>query len=385
MSLQPLPPIRPADHDTSVQRMAKGILILLLVLAGLWTLHRYIDALVWAVILAIALWPLYRRTMKRWPPGRFNILLPALFTAAIALVFLIPLTLFGIEVARESKLVLDAVQQVRDQGLPAPSWLHELPIVGQQAAEWWNLHLSTPESAHQLLQQAGGDTSLAEHTRIIVRQALRRAVLFGFTLMTLFFLFRDGDRLIVQLSRASQRAFGPSGERIGRQMVASVHGTVDGLVLVGLAEGFILGVAYLIAGLPHPALFGMFTAIAAMVPFGAPLAFGAAALILIVQGSVAAGVIIAILGSIIAFAADHFIRPVLIGQTTRLPFLWVLLGIIGGVESWGLVGLFLGPAIMAALILLWREWTGESSEPSATASSGRAGRREAPELGNEYR
>ena len=70
MTLQALPPIRPPDRDTSVQRMAKGVLILLLVLAGLWTLRSYIDALVWATILAIALWPLYRRAVERWPPGR---------------------------------------------------------------------------------------------------------------------------------------------------------------------------------------------------------------------------------------------------------------------------------------------------------------------------
>jgi predicted PurR-regulated permease PerM len=59
----------------------------------------------------------------------------------------------------------------------------------------------------------------------------------------------------------------------------------------------------------------------------------------------------------VTFVADHFVRPSLIGKTTRLPFLWVLLGILGGVETWGLLGLFLGPAIMAALMLLWREWS----------------------------
>jgi predicted PurR-regulated permease PerM len=60
---------------------------------------------------------------------------------------------------------------------------------------------------------------------------------------------------------------------------------------------------------------------------------------------------------VITFLADHFVRPVLIGSATKLPFIWVLFGILGGVTTWGLLGLFLGPAIMAALILLWREWT----------------------------
>jgi predicted PurR-regulated permease PerM len=133
---------------------------------------------------------------------------------------------------------------------------------------------------------------------------------------------------------------------------------VDGLVLVGLGEGFVLGIGYVVAGVPHPTLFGLFTAIAAMVPFGAPLVFGIAALVLLVQDLLAGAIAILVLGFIVTFVADHFVRPVLIGGATRLPFLWVLLGILGGVETWGLVGLFLGPAIMAALMLLWREWTG---------------------------
>jgi predicted PurR-regulated permease PerM len=66
-------------------------------------------------------------------------------------------------------------------------------------------------------------------------------------------------------------------------------------------------------------------------------------------------------GMIVTFTADHFVRLVLIGGATELPFLWVLLGILAGVEVWGLIGLFIGPAIMAALILLWREWAGEQT------------------------
>jgi predicted PurR-regulated permease PerM len=134
-------------------------------------------------------------------------------------------------------------------------------------------------------------------------------------------------------------------------------------VLVGLGEGVLLGLAYLVAGVPHPTLFGLFTAILAMVPFGAAVAIIAATLVLLAQGKVLAGVIIIVVGIVITFVADHFIRPVLIGGATRLPFIWVLLGILGGVSAWGLVGLFVGPAIMAALILVWREWIGSEKGP----------------------
>jgi predicted PurR-regulated permease PerM len=94
-----------------------------------------------------------------------------------------------------------------------------------------------------------------------------------------------------------------------------------------------------------------------MIPFGAPVVFGAAALLLLAQGKMLAAAILFVFGMAVGFIADHAIRPALIGGATRLPFLWVLLGILGGVETFGLLGLFLGPAIMAALSLLWREWT----------------------------
>jgi predicted PurR-regulated permease PerM len=125
---------------------------------------------------------------------------------------------------------------------------------------------------------------------------------------------------------------------------------------VGLGEGLLLGLAYALAGVPRPALLGALTALAAVLPFGAPLVFGLAALWLLAQGAVGLALGVLGFGAAVVFVADHFVRPVLIGGATRLPFLWVLLGILGGVEAWGLLGLFLGPAIMAVLILLWREW-----------------------------
>jgi predicted PurR-regulated permease PerM len=120
----------------------------------------------------------------------------------------------------------------------------------------------------------------------------------------------------------------------------------------------LLGVVYYFTKLPHPILFGMFTAVAAMIPFAAAIAVGLAALVLLGNGAFGAAIIVILAGLIVTFVADHFVRPKLIGGATKLPFLWVLLGILGGVESFQLLGLFLGPAIMAALMLLWRELTG---------------------------
>jgi predicted PurR-regulated permease PerM len=349
------------DGSSPPQQAAKAVLALLLAVLGIWTLHRYLPALIWAAILAIAIWPLYQRALRRWGTGKHNILLPSAFTVAIGLIFIVPLVLVAVQTGKEVRGIYETIDKARTDGLPPPEWLGHLPVGSQQATTWWNENLANPGSASQLLQKAR-ESNFVSNGRELGAEVAHRVVLFGFTLLTLFFLFKDGDRLSEQMLRASARAFGPAGERVGRQMVASVHGTVDGLVLVGLGEGFILGIGYLATGVPHPTLFGLFTAIAAMVPFGAPVVFGIAALILLTQGSVISAIIIGALGMVVTFVADHFIRPTLIGSATRLPFLWVLLGILGGVETWGLLGLFLGPAIMAALMLLWREWAGRGGE-----------------------
>src|SRR4029077_892075 len=96
--------------------------------------------------------------------------------------------------------------------------------------------------------------------------------------------------------------------------------------------------------------------ILATVPFGAPVVFCLGALVLFSQSQTGAAIGFLSFGSLGVFAADHFLRPILIGGAARLPFLWVLLGIFGGLESFGLLGLFLGPTIVAVLLALWREW-----------------------------
>ena len=104
-----------------------------------------------------------------------------------------------------------------------------------------------------------------------------------------------------------------------------------------------------------------------MIPFAAPVIFGLAALLLAAQGSIVSAVVVVAIGLTVTFTADHFVRPILIGGATRLPFVWVLLGILGGVSVWGLIGLFVGPAIMAALILMWREYAGEGEHQPGLA------------------
>jgi predicted PurR-regulated permease PerM len=337
------------------RRIAGACLTLILIGLGIWTLREFLAALVWAAILAVALWPSYQRAERNWPAGRRH-LLPALFTLGIALVFVLPIVVAGIQVASEARTMAEWIDAALHGGVPIPGFIQHLPAFADPVRNWWQDNLADPDAAADLLTRLKQPENMLAGRKIGLA-ILHRLVIFGFCLLTVFFLFKDGDRLVEQLRHAGNRALGPVGERLGRQIIASIHGTVNGLVLVGLGEGVLLYVVYLFAGVSHPTLLGVATAIGAMIPFGAPLIFGLAALIAFAQGLMGGAVAIIVAGAVISFVADHFIRPVLIGSATRLPFIWVLFGILGGVATWGLLGLFLGPAIMAALILLWREWT----------------------------
>lgn len=346
---------------TRAQIAAGIVATLLLVLLGLMTLQDFLPALVWAVIFAIVLWPFYARVERRWPARR-PMLLPLAFTTVVALVFILPLALVAVPLGHEVHEVARLIDRARRTGVPVPPFLPRLPF-SSHLVPLWQQYLSDPRQASILfgrIAQQGGAIRFGGH---LGSQVVHRAVLFGFTLLTLFFLFRDGRALSARMLIAARRLFGPTGETVARQIVASVHGTLDGLVLVGLGEGVVLGLVYGLAGVPRPALFGLLTAILSMVPFGAAIAFWVAGLLLLALGKTLPAIVVVAAGLIVTFVADHFIRPTLIGSATRLPFLWVLFGILGGIETFGLLGLFVGPAVMAVLVLLWREWVGEEAGP----------------------
>lgn len=362
----PSPPFHSVEAERLAlsRRIARVVLAIALVGLGAWILHRFLAALAWAGVLAIALWPLYRRLARALPGDKARILAPLVVTLSVGLIFTVPFIYVAIEGAREIHIVVQFLGEAQHNGIPVPEWMAQLPVVGRALDEWWRTNLSDPNAAQELLGRLN-PRSLASSARFYGAEIVHRLIIFGFTLLTLFFLLRDGASFSRQLLRISDRLLGSDGERMGRHMVQAVLATVNGLVLVGLGEGALIGIAYIVAGLPHAVSVAALTGVLAVIPFGAPLAFGAAALYLAATGSTIAGAAVFCFGLVIVFIADHAVRPVIIGGAARLPFLWVLLGILGGLETLGIIGLFLGPAIMAALISLWRDWT-EAAGPGGS-------------------
>ena len=151
-------------------------------------------------------------------------------------------------------------------------------------------------------------------------------------------------------------------------MLVAVRGAVNGTVIIAIAEGLLIGLGYALAGVPHAILFAILTAAFAMLPLGAWFAFSAAALVLVLSdGSVPAAAGVFAWGAVVMVIGDNVVQPALIAGAARLPLLWTLIGILGGLETFGIVGIFLGPVIMAALLTIWRDWL---DRPLAMASTG---------------
>ncbi|MDN7903498.1 AI-2E family transporter [Burkholderia diffusa] len=337
------------------QQIARAVLYAALLVLALWVIRDFVPAIAWACVIAIALWPLLKRfESHRWFRDRPTLIATAI-TAGVSLLVVLPIAIALGQAISQAHDLRIWLQSIQDNGIPLPDVVGRLPYGAAQVTEWWQANLGHPLHAGAAMHGASGEKFIAFGRQFGTKLA-HALFEFGFMLVTLFVIIRAGHKLSGALLEGARRAFGGGGADLIERMVAAVYGTVTGLVVVGLGEGAILGVGYALAGVPHAALLGLVTAVAAMLPFCAPIVFCGAALWLFVQGATAWAVVVLALGFVVVFVAEHFVRPVLIGSSTRLPFLLVLFGILGGAESFGLIGLFVGPALMTVLTMLWAEW-----------------------------
>ncbi|UPJ97067.1 AI-2E family transporter [Bradyrhizobium sp. 172] len=346
---------KPLPTGAGARMNARVVLALALVALALWTAAGFLPAVIWAAILATSLWPLYTKFAARVTSGRSS-LAPLVFTLVVALILFTPMSLAVYQIAQQGDLLVGWMKQAGESGIEVPDWLARLPIAAESIEQWWRSNLSDPKAATAWLKSVNADNA-SELFRTFGGQLLHRLFLLFFSLIALFVLLRNGRSISDRVLETCDRLFGEAGEGLAEQMVDAIRGTVNGTVLVAAGEGLLIGVAYFVARVPHAIVFTILTTAFAMLPFGAWLAFTAAAVVLVSGGGsgfAAAGVFF--WGAIVMLAGDHFVWPTLVGDSARLPFLFAFVGIFGGLAAFGLLGLFLGPVIMSALLVVWREW-----------------------------
>jgi predicted PurR-regulated permease PerM len=348
--------LKPRPSIIQVRLAARIVLAAGLVVLAFWMSLDFLTPLSWAVVIALTVWPAYRKFSARIGAKPSDVVAPLSFTLIVGLVLFLPVGLAIHQAAQEAQNLLQSLAQIRQNGLPVPEWLPQMPL-GEHGARWWTANLSDPRSASELLGGNLDKEAQAAWTRTLGGQVLHRMFLFILALISLFIILQNGAWIGNRVLDTADKILGDPGERLASKMVETVRGTVNATVIVAVAEGIIIGAAYVAAGVPNPLLFALLTIAFAMVPLGAWVVFTSAALLLVVQGgSVFAATAVFFFGAFVMLIGDMFVWPNLVGNQARLPFLAALIGIFGGLQTFGLIGLFIGPMILGALWIVWREW-----------------------------
>jgi predicted PurR-regulated permease PerM len=346
------PPHAPLIAYRSIARW----LLVLVLAASAWFFHDFLVPVLAATIIAFASWPLHERLQSRLGLGR--IASASLLVLIILLFLVIPLVLAIAYAVGEVQVWVEWAIETNRSGAASPEWIAALPGIGTWLVDQWDLNIGRPGAIGELVHVASGATIGGIYRGVLTvgTLAFDLTLALVFMLITLFILYRDGDRLVAHLDRVGERIVPARWERISRVVPRTISATVTGMTLIAIGEGVILGTAYWIAGVPSPVTFGIITGFMALVPGGAPLAMTLVSVYLVASGDVFAGVALFIWGCTELFVVDKTIRPTLVGGPIKLPFLLTFFGLIGGVKTMGIVGLFVGPVLMALLVAIWREW-----------------------------
>ena len=331
-----------------------------LLLAGLcylvWRIVTPIwQPLLWATLLGSLLAPANSRLAARLG-GRAR-LASAITTFLTIVLFLLPVAVIAGAVAGQAAQLLQRLNSRTAQAANATSLdLSQVPWL-DQPLDWLGKHVgisiiqvqdwlvSAGKYVLQLLASSGGTFVLG---------AL--GTLFSFLLMlfVLFFVLRDGPTLakrVVRMLPIEQRMRG----KLWQHLEEVTRAVFLGIGVTALVQGTLVGIAFWIAGLPSPLVFGVLAALFALVPFVGPvIVWGPGALYLASQGNYGPAIFLTLWGAIVVGMVDNFLRPLLISGRAEVPTLAVFVGVMGGLQAFGFIGLFVGPIVLGLLVALFR-------------------------------
>lgn len=395
-----------------VEPLLGGLALLLLLAGCCFVLKPFMTALMWAMILAYALYPLQRAFIRLFRGSRA---LAACFVTLTMIVLLAgPIVLIGVSVAQDSKDLTMAVRNwVKAAPNVAPAWVASVPLLGDEVAGYWakfaedrnrwmdqlDKEVKSPplrprivvesedgfivQEAPAPLNDAPQETAeTAErsqespHVVVLLGQFLvwARGWLLSVTLAVgqgvmqvllsaflAFFLLKDADFLSSRLRTMTDRLSGGRGQHLIKVAGDTVRGVIYGILGTALAQAALAGIGFWIAGVPGAVLLSVLTFFLAVIPFGPPMIWLPCTIWLYTQDETGWAIFMLIWGALGISSIDNFLRPYLISQGNKMPFVLIFCGVIGGALAFGLVGVFLGPTLLAVAYRLIEEW---SSKPS---------------------
>jgi len=330
-----------------------GLMMLLLGLAG-YMMLPFVGALLWAVVLSILMWPFYQRRRQKLSENA-----SASWTVlSTIIVVVVPLScilwLVGVQLGSMAK----DMQGERDPNAPKVSQIEQI-MVSLDKSAGPKLHEIAPDFGFQKWYVQNKDQILAQVKPAAVTTTVQGVQKAGaglltvvIALLTMFFLLRDGHKLLdpaydlVPLPREET-------QKILDRLYKTVHGVFTGVVLVALVQGTLATIGYVVAGVPTPLVFGVATTFLCIVPLlGAPVVYIPLSLLLIIQGNTGAGVGLLLWGFIVVSQIDNVLKPFLIGARVSMHPMGIFFSVLGGLFVLGPLGLIAGPMLLAVLLAM---------------------------------
>lgn len=354
-----------------VLRMLLGLAALAIVLYGAATvLAPFARPLIWAVIFGTATWPAYRRVVNRVGEKRRNVAALAM-TVLLILVVLIPTALMATAMVAELEPEAERLRAwASDPKLDLPAWIDRYPPLADPLRELIEGLTDREQREEMLRQMATQSEQLTRLGRNVAQHALELVL----TVFALFFVYRDGETVAREIRLILDRIAAGRGQHLLQAVRETVKAVFFGWLMTAAAQGLISIPGYWIAGVRTPVLLGILTGFAAVIPFGVGLILVPTIIGVALSGSIWQAVFLAAWGFGIVSLIDNFLRPLFISGPANIPFVLVFFGVLGGLATYGLIGLVLGPVFLAVLLALWRQ-SGDvflesaSEAPESTDSS----------------
>ncbi len=341
------------------RRFWLGFLVAGIGIACLVVLEPFLSSIAWAAVLCYATWPVYRVLRKRL--RRHDTLAAFLMTAILTALLVAPTLWLVRSIGAETAVAYHALASARVDDYRLPPFLSSIPWLGdemqRQIAHWKAEPAIVQREAAAWLQH-----STARITAVIGRFGRGLAKLL-ITLLTVFFVYRDGESVVGRGRRALTRFAGTRLDPYLALTAATIRAVVYGLIVAGFAQGLIAGIGYLILGVEGAALLGVLTGLLSIVPvLGTSVVWGTVGLYFLATGHLWKGILMIAWGLAVVHPTDNILRPLLISNVAKTPFLPTMFGVIGGVAAFGLIGTVIGPVVLALGLAIWRRWVDAEPE-----------------------
>jgi len=351
------------QRAVKAQLWVVGAAVGFLALGCLLILRPFISAGLWAAILCFSTWPLFLR-LEQVLGGRRG-LAALIATLALAATIAAPFVILGSTLASNIADLTSAAKKLFEAGPPAPPvWVGTIPLIGARLRDYW---LTLTESSAARLEE------LAKLLPTVKSFAVDGGKLLGggifqilLSLVIAFFFYRDGEAVAAQLSGGIHRIGGERGDALLEIAGSTIRAVVYGIIGTALAQGALAAFGFLIAGVPGVAFLGFITFIMSMIPGGPAMVAAPAAYWLYLQGFNGWAIFMLLWGVMVS-SIDNVIKPLLISRGVDTPMIIVMFGVFGGALAFGLIGLFIGPTVLALGYTLLQEWAGPAVTAAATA------------------